>query len=210
MASIEDLKKKSSLTILLPGGELPLAILHKVNELCARYRFGIYLSTVQNLRLYGVDEKDLGPIKSELAAVGAEFKGPGKFPLPKICIGSRSCNLGIIDTMDLSRKILDRFKGRENVKPKFKIAISGCPAVCSDAMLTDIGLVATRVGFDIYAGGKGGPTPKIGRRIVRGVDEEKALMIIEELVDFHDRKTEKKQRMAKLLDDPEFPYPDAV
>ena len=59
-----------------------------------------------------------------------------------------------------------------------------------------------------FAGGKGGTFPKIGRRIAKNTNDAEMLKIIETLVAFHDQKTEKKQRMYKLLDDPEFPFPE--
>jgi NAD(P)H-nitrite reductase large subunit len=66
--------------------------------------------------------------------------------------------------------------------------------------------MATREGFEVFAGGKGGPYPKIGRRIARRENEDRVLEIIDRLVEFHDQKTESKQRFYKLLDDPEFPF----
>jgi len=47
--------------------------------------------------------------------------------------------------------------------------------------------MATRAGYTVCAGEKGGPIPQIARRIKRKV-------------------TKTKQRMYKLLDDPEFPF----
>ena len=197
-----------SLTILIPEGIVPPQILRTVTELVQQYQLGLYLSTVQNLRLLDIRDEDESKIREALAAVGAELKGPGKFPLPKICVGMSYCNLGLIDTTALSRKILAAFKDKGPVKPKFKLAISGCPAACSDALLADIGIKATRAGLEVYAGGKGGPFPKIGRRIAKGADEETVLGIIARLVAFHAEKTEKKQRFAKLLEEPDFPFPE--
>lgn len=199
---------QKSLTILIPEGIVPAQILRTVTELVQQYQLGLYLSTTQNLRLLDLSEADEPKIKAALAAVGAELKGPGKFPLPKICVGRGYCNLGLIDTMALSRRILAAFKDRGPVKPKFKIAISGCPAACSDALLADIGIKATRTGLEIYVGGKGGPLPKIGRRICKEADEETVLGIIERLVAFHAEKTDKKQRFAKLMNEPDFPFPE--
>lgn len=199
---------QKSLTILIPEGVVATPILQTVTALVQQYGLGLYLSTVQNLRLLNIRDEDEAKIREALAAAGAELKGPGKFPLPKICVGRSYCNLGLIDTMALSRKILATFKDKGPVKPKFKIAISGCPAVCSDALLADIGIKATRTGLEVYAGGKGGPFPKIGRRIAKGADEETVLAIIERLIAFHTEKTEKKQRFAKLIEDPEFPFPE--
>lgn len=198
------------LTILLPGGRLPLELLDRVNHLARKYRLEIYLSTMQNLRLMGIREEDLPVIRGELAALGAQFKGPGRFPVPRVCIGSRDCTMGVGDPEQLSRRILERFGSRPLTKQKFKIAISGCTLACSGVLTTDIGIMTTRSGYDIYVGGKGGPQPRVGRRIVRNADEEKVLSVIAELVEFHDSHTEKKQRMAKLIDHPDFPYKEAV
>jgi sulfite reductase beta subunit-like hemoprotein len=197
--------KVKTLTIVLSGGSLPLEVLNKVGELGGRYDFNIYLSTAQNLRLYNINEADLEAIKAELLPLGVSFKRPGLFPSPRICIGKSSCGLGQIDTIDLSDKLLARF-GAIDVKPKFKIAIAACPAACSNTMLSDIGVVSTKNGLDLYLGGKGGPRPKIGRRVVRGANAEEILDIIGEVVAFHNNCGAKKQRFWKHLEDPAFPY----
>lgn len=199
-----------TLTILLPGGSLPAKIVNKISELASKFSFDLYLSTAQNLRLYKIAEADLETIKEELTPLGVRFKKAGLFPIPRICIGNRSCNLGQIDTMALSDKILSRFGDMTGVKPKFKIAIAGCPAACSNPVMTDIGIIATRQGFDIYLGGKGGPKPKAAKRIVRQADEDQVLKVIGEVVEHHNRSTAKKQRLGKLLDNPEFPYREEV
>jgi dissimilatory sulfite reductase (desulfoviridin) alpha/beta subunit len=199
-------EKKVTITVLLSAGRLPLGIMEEVHRLAERYSLGVYLSTAQNLRLNDVPEGVVDEVKGRLATRGAEFKGPGKFPIPRVCEGKDYCNLGVVDTADLSKKILDRFAGRKETKAKFKIAISGCTMCCSNVKTTDIGIMGTRDGLELYAGGKGGPFPKIGRRIVKNASEERVLEVIETLVEFHDRKTVKKQRMYKLLADPEFPF----
>ncbi|OGQ85411.1 MAG: nitrite reductase [Deltaproteobacteria bacterium RIFOXYD12_FULL_56_24] len=198
------------LTVLLPAGRLPLAIMAKAYELAKKYQLEIYLSTLQNLRLMGIREEDLPVIRGELAALGAQFKGPGRFPVPRVCIGVRDCTMGVGDPERISALILDHFKGREKTKQKLKIAISGCTLSCSGAATSDIGIMATRKGFDLYVGGKGGPSPRVGRRILRDLDEQGVVAAVAELVEFHDAHTESKQRMVKLINHPEFPYKEAV
>ncbi len=199
-------EKKISITVLLPAGRLPLDIMAKAHELAGRYDLGIYCSLTQNMRLINVPESAVDNVKNELAELGADFKGPGKFPLPRICVGKDHCSLGLVDTEELSGRITARFAGREKTKAKFKIAICGCPLNCSSPKETDIGVVATKKGYEIYAGGKGGAFPKIGRRIKREATADEVVDIIATLVDFHHEKTKTKQRMYKLLADPEFPF----
>jgi NAD(P)H-nitrite reductase large subunit len=200
---------KTRLTILLPAGRLPLPIMAKATELAERYNLEVYLSTMQNLRLMGIDEAELPTVRAELAALGADFKGPGKFPIPRVCIGKRDCSTGMQEPEALSALILKRFQGTP-VKPKFKIAISGCPLGCPGVMTTDIGILGTRNGWDVYVGGKGGPHPKVGRRILREVESEQVLAAIAAIVAYHYEKTGTKQRLAKLADEADFPFPDTV
>jgi dissimilatory sulfite reductase (desulfoviridin) alpha/beta subunit len=201
------MSKKNNITIMLKAGRLPIKILDKVQELMHKYNLEFYFSTAQNLRLLNINEEDKEDVKAELVAAGAEIRKKGRFPIPRICVGRPYCNFGLCDTRAISEKILDHFQGR-TVKAKIKIAVSACPANCANAVATDIGIFATKGGLHIYAGGKGGPRPKAGRRIAKNVDEDAIIPIIEKLVDFHTAKTKKKQRMAKLLSDPEFPYPE--
>lgn len=199
-------EEKVSITVLLPAGRLPLAIMQKAHDLAARHGLEIYLTTLQNLRFLNVPQSSVAEIKESLAALGADFKAPGKFPIPRICVGKPHCNLGLIDTRELSEKILARFAKREKTKAKLKIAISGCILSCSGTRTSDVGIIAGRNGYDVFAGGKGGPAPKVGRRIKKEVSEEEVLATIETLINFHDNKTGSKQRMIKLLDDPDFPF----
>ncbi len=201
---------KTQLTIILQAGRLDKEILKKINDLSLQFNFSLYFTTSQNLRILDIDEENLETIKSELAAAGAEFKGPGKFPVSRICVGKPYCKLALVDTEELSNQISNKFGSRTGVKPKLKIALAACPASCSSALLTDIGVVATRSGLDVYAGGKGGPFPKAGRRIARRVDTDRMLVIIEQLADYHDNKTSIKQRMSKLIDEQDFPFLEAI
>ena len=200
-------EKHASVVVLLPAGRLPLEIMGKAHSLAEKYDLKVYLSNAQNLKLLEIPETALEDVKSSLTALGASFKGKGKFPLPKACQGKGYCNLGTIDTEAMSSDIMAKFSGRKHTKAKFKIAISGCTLCCSGAKTTDIGIIGTKDGFEMYAGGKGGPFPKVGIRIGRNLEYDEVLGMVETLVEFHDKKTEKKQRIFKLLTDPEFPYP---
>jgi hypothetical protein len=53
-----DKTKFRTLTIILPGGSLPLKTLNKIGELGKRYGFDLYLSTAQNLRIYNIKTAD--------------------------------------------------------------------------------------------------------------------------------------------------------
>jgi dissimilatory sulfite reductase (desulfoviridin) alpha/beta subunit len=198
--------KKASITVLLPAGRLSLEVMGKAHSLAEKYSLKIYLSNAQNLKMVEIPESALEDVKTSLTAIGCSFKTKGKFPLPKVCEGKDYCNLGTVDTEAFSAMILEKFSTREHTKAKFKIAISGCTICCSGAKNTDIGIIGTQDGYEMYAGGKGGSNPKVGIRIGQKLSEKDVMEMVEALVDFHDKKTEKKQRIFALLSDPEFPY----
>lgn len=201
-----DDRLSTSITLLMVAGRVPLAIMQKVQELSERYDLEVYLTTHQNLRLLNVPVEEKPVIMAELAELGVSFKAPGIFPIPRVCVGKPHCNLGIVDTNSLSLKIMERFSDRKKTKPKLKIGISGCSLSCSGPRTSDIGIVAKQSGYDVYAGGKGGPSPITGRRIGRFLSETEVLETIAVLIAFHDEKTGKIQRLSKLLDHPEFPF----
>lgn len=196
----------TSITILLPAGRLELEMLQKIQDITRKHDLELYLTVQQNLRLLNVPEAQKEGIMQELRSIGARFKAPGIFPIPRICVGKPHCNLGLVDTKDLSQKILEQFGDRKHTKPKLKIGISACSLSCSGSRTSDIGIVAKKSGYEVYAGGKGGPNPISGRRSGSSMNEEEVLEAVGTLVDFHDRNTKKAQRMHKLLDHPDFPF----
>ncbi len=199
----------TNITVLLPAGRLPLNVMDRALELARKHHLSVYLTNEQNLRLLDVPADQAEMIKDEIASLGMNLKAPGRFPLPRVCVGNGNCRLARIDPAELSSRIYQRFSGKE-IKPKLKAAVSACIFSCSLATIKDIGVVATKRGYDLYVGGKGGVHPRAGRRILKNVDEEELLRAIEEVVAFHQARTSKKQRMAKVIDDPDFPYPREV
>ncbi len=195
-----------NLTVMLPGGQLSVPLIDELSKVVLEYEVDAFITTAQNLRITGIEETKIDEIKQRLAKVGAVFVEPGKFPLPRVCIGKRHCKFGTIDTLEVNDRILAEFARRERTKPKIKIAVSGCSRGCTNPRLTDIGIVGTHKGLDLYVGGKGGQLPKIGRRIGKALSIDEALAMMRVLVDFHDAKTEKKQRFDRLIDLEDFPY----
>ncbi len=193
---------------MFPGGRLRPEAMRDIQKIAEDFSLGIYLTTAQNLRLTDIPEEHLAAVKQHLLDLGLQLKAPGKFPLPRVCVGMNHCNLGVADTLAMSETITAAFANRGKVKGKFKIAIAGCNMCCSGPKTTDMGIVATREGYEFFVGGKGGPYPKIGKRIGRNLSTDEVLEVMGRLVEYHDEKTVKKQRFAKLMDLEDFPYPE--
>lgn len=202
-----DPENTKHVTVLLKGGLISPEKMEAINAAASKYNVTYYLTTAQNLRILGLNESNLDAVKKSLTDSGLQLKAPGQFPLPKVCVGKPFCNLGLADTFALSDKILEAYGSRTEVKPKYKISISGCPASCGGSHLADIGIVTTKNGYDLYVGGKGGPLPRRGDKVAKGLSEDEVIEAIGKVVDFHAANTPKKLRMYKLLDKPGFPFP---
>lgn len=202
--TIEKVKSKHA-TILLTGGLIDPQTMASITAIAKKYDLSLYITTAQNIRLLGATDENLESVKGELLELGLSLKAPGKFPIPKVCVGVPYCNLGLADTFSLAEKITATYGDRTEVKPKYKISVSGCPASCGGSKLADIGIVATRNGYELYAGGKGGPLPKVGLRIAKGLSEGEVIEAVGRLADFHAEHTPKKLRMFKLMEMDGFP-----
>ncbi|BDD86204.1 nitrite reductase [Desulfofustis limnaeus] len=196
---------KEKLTILLPTGHLPLGLMEAARQLAAVHSLRVYLTNRQNLRLIDIPGHAYEEVRQELAKAGARFQEPGLFPLPTVCVGKPDCRHGLFDTEAVSTEIMRQFDGCFPSGSRLKIAVSGCCRCCSGAKLADIGVMGTRDGCDVFAGGKGGAAPIVGCRVARGVALGEVIRIIEDLVAFHQHKGVPGQRIAELMDDPEFP-----
>ena len=65
-------EEKVSITVLLPGGRLPLDIMDAALQIAQKYRLGVYLSTLQNLRFLDVPVSLAEEIRETLAASGMQ------------------------------------------------------------------------------------------------------------------------------------------
>ena len=59
---------------------------------------------------------------------------------------------------------------------------------------------------DLYVGGKGGPLPKTGKKVAKGLSEDEIVDAVGKLADFHAAGTPKKLRMFKLVENQDFPF----
>lgn len=194
------------ITVILPAGRLPLDIMAKAQELAAEHNLEVFITTAQNIRLLSVPSEIAEAVKAPLAELGARFKVKGTFPKPRICMGAPYCKAAPKNTKELSDAILEKFASREITKPKFKIAIAGCKIGCSNPRITDIGIIGTKDGYDLYLGGKGGPKPVIGACVQKDLSQEELLEALATVVEYHHENTDKKARIATLMENDDFPF----
>ena len=108
----------------------------------------ITMTSRLTIEIQGVSYQNIQPLINYLNSFGLEVGGTGSKVRPVVSCKGTTCQYGLIDTFDLSKKIHERFyKGYHDVKlpHKFKIAVGGCPNNCVKPDLNDLGIVGQRV-----------------------------------------------------------------
>jgi nitrite reductase (NADH) large subunit len=78
------------------------------------------------------------------------------FRTVKTCVGSDFCRYGVGDSTALGIALEERYQGLSS-PAKMKLAVTGCPRNCAEALCKDLGVVAVDGGrWEIYVGGAAG------------------------------------------------------
>ena len=140
----------------LKGGVTNAAQLRKIADVADKYAIPlIKLTGGQRIDLLGVRKEDLPAVWSDLDMPSGYAYGKS-FRTVKTCVGSDFCRYGVGDSTALGIAIEERFQGLAS-PAKMKLAVTGCPRNCAEALCKDLGVVAIDGGrWEIYVGGAAG------------------------------------------------------
>jgi nitrite reductase (NADH) large subunit len=138
------------------GGVTNSEQLRKIADVADKYQIPmIKLTGGQRIDLLGVRKEDLPAVWSDLGMPSGYAYGKS-FRTVKTCVGSDFCRYGLGDSTALGIAIEERFQGLAS-PAKMKLAVTGCPRNCAEALCKDLGVVAIEGGaWQIYVGGAAG------------------------------------------------------
>jgi nitrite reductase (NADH) large subunit len=130
--------------------------LRRIAEVADKYAIPmIKLTGGQRIDLLGVRKEDLPGVWADLDMPSGYAYGKS-FRTVKTCVGSDFCRYGLGDSTALGIAIEDRYQGLAS-PAKMKLAVTGCPRNCAEALCKDLGVVAVGDGrWEIYVGGAAG------------------------------------------------------
>jgi len=181
----------------LPGGICSPEVLRKIADAAEKYTAAAIKATgAQRLAIVGIKEEDLDNIWQDLgmkpaAAVGMCVRSV------KFCPGTTFCRLGQQDAVGIGIKLDELYHGCE-LPSKFKIGVSGCTNCCSESWLKDIGLIGTKKGWKVVAGGNAASRPMIAQVLAEGLTDDEALDLIKRTIERFKKYT-KPMRLGKLI-----------
>ncbi len=171
------------------AGRLQAGQLLELADLSEKYGSGELRTTNrQNILLSNIPEKNLEPLKQELAAKGFDLGANGLYRSLVVCTGREFCNLALVEVKVFSKNLIGHLtKAFPDFRETLKIHVTGCPNSCGQYQLADIGLMgaskvvegARRDAFHVAIGGGPGVC---GRTIFQSVPAEEVPALLEKMV----------------------------
>ena len=135
--------------VITRNGKVTAEELNIIAQAAKLYGNGeITMTTRLTVEIQCVHYADIDPLMKYLEEHGLETGGTGRKVRPVVSCKGTTCQYGLIDTFDLSKKIHEQFyKGyrRVSLPHKFKIAVGGCPNNCVKPDLNDLGVIGQRM-----------------------------------------------------------------
>ena len=161
----------------MKGGVTSAGQLRKIADVAEKYDVPmIKLTGGQRIDLLGVRKEDLPAVWSDLDMPSGYAYGKS-FRTVKTCVGSDFCRYGVGDSTALGIAIEERYQGLAS-PAKMKLAVTGCPRNCAEALCKDLGVVAVDGGrWEVYVGGAAGAHIRKGD-LLATVDSADAVMTL--------------------------------
>jgi nitrite reductase (NADH) large subunit len=140
----------------MKGGVTNVAQLRRIADVAEKYEVPlIKLTGGQRIDLLGIRKEDLPAVWADLDMPSGYAYGKS-FRTVKTCVGSDFCRYGVGDSTALGIALEERYQGLAS-PAKMKLAVTGCPRNCAEALCKDLGVVAVDGGrWEIYVGGAAG------------------------------------------------------
>ncbi|MUL78483.1 nitrite reductase large subunit NirB [Mycolicibacterium sp. CBMA 226] len=169
----------------MKGGVTSSAQLRKIADVADKYQVPlIKLTGGQRIDLLGVRKEDLPNVWGDLD-MPSGFAYGKSFRTVKTCVGSDFCRFGVGDSTALGIAIEERFQGIAG-PGKMKLAVTGCPRNCAEALCKDVGVVAVDGGrWEIYVGGAAGAHIRKGDLLANVDDPGEVITLVGRFLQYY-------------------------
>jgi len=161
----------------MKGGVTSVQQLRTIADVAEKYDVPmIKLTGGQRIDLLGLRKEDLPAVWADLGMPSGYAYGKS-FRTVKTCVGTDFCRFGVGDSTTLGIRIEERFQGIAG-PGKMKLAVTGCPRNCAEALCKDLGVVAIDGGrWEIYVGGAAGAHIRKGDLLATVDDPDQVVVL---------------------------------
>ncbi|GGZ49513.1 nitrite reductase large subunit NirB [Streptomyces subrutilus] len=200
---LANLQKDGTYSVVprVAGGEITAEQVIALGEAARDHGLYTKITGAQRIGLFGVRREQLPDIWRRLGAAGFESgQAYGKsLRAVKSCVGARFCRFGQGDSIRLAIDLELRYRGLRTPH-KFKGGVSGCLRECAEARGKDIGVIATAHGWNLYAGGNGGATPRHADLLASDLTTAELLSLVDRFLMYYVRTGERLERTAAWIE----------
>ena len=197
LQKIQNGNKTYAITPHLPGGFIKPDMLEKYVNVARKYHGVLKLTSAQRIMITGLKAEDIDSIWDELG-MNPAIGFANCVRSVKICPGIAFCKRAKQDSIKLGFE-LDRRYIKKEMPSRMKMGVSGCPNSCSEAVIKDVGVIGTDIGWDIYVGGSAGAHPRLGDRLITGLNYEDTLKIVDIIVRYYQKNADI-ERVGQFID----------
>ena len=197
LQKIHNGNKTYAITPHLPGGFIKPDMLEKYVNVARKYHGVLKLTSAQRIMITGLKAEDIDSIWDELG-MNPAIGFANCVRSVKICPGIAFCKRAKQDSIKLGFE-LDRRYIKKEMPSRMKMGVSGCPNSCSEAVIKDVGVIGTDIGWDIYVGGSAGAHPRLGDRLITGLNYEDTLKIVDIIVRYYQKNADI-ERVGEFID----------
>ena len=197
LQKIHNGNKTYAITPHLPGGFIKPDMLEKYVNVARKYHGVLKLTSAQRIMITGLKAEDIDSIWDELG-MNPAIGFANCVRSVKICPGIAFCKRAKQDSIKLGFE-LDRRYIKKEMPSRMKMGVSGCPNSCSEAVIKDVGVIGMDIGWDIYVGGSAGAHPRLGDRLITGLNYEDTLKIVDIIVRYYQKNADI-ERVGQFID----------
>ncbi len=179
--------------IVVPVGRLTVAQMKGLADIASeRGDSDIRLTVWQNLLISGVATAKLDEAKAKIEALGLAIETNALRAGLIACTGNTGCKFAASDTKRHAEEIAAWCETRVQLDTPVNIHLTGCHHSCAQHLVSEIGLLACKVGvgedadpvegYHILIGGGFGPHAALGHELYRDVKAEDAPRTIERVL----------------------------
>lgn len=159
------------------GGETSAQQLMDLGKIAEKWQVPtVKFTGGQRIDMLGIKKEELPGVWGDLSAAGfVSGHAYGKaLRTVKTCVGSQWCRFGTQDSTRLGI-LLEEMTWGSWMQHKYKLAVSGCPRNCAEAMIKDFGVVCVDSGYELHVGGNGGIKVRVTDLLCKVETEEEVL-----------------------------------
>ncbi|MBU1043951.1 MAG: hypothetical protein KJ915_06090 [Candidatus Omnitrophica bacterium] len=198
----------------MPAGNYNSTHLKIVSNIADTYGEGfVHMTVRQGIEIPHIKYADIDNVEFIVKQAGIQLGTSGsRLRATTSCPGNNWCKSGLINTF----AFVDALENEHGIicamdlPHKFKIAVAGCPNLCTRGQSSEIGVfgqvdlkaqdASKRIGYGVYIGGCGGKNPRQGIKLEKVFSQEDLFKVIEKVIEFYRKNAQPKQRLGETIE----------